>query len=400
MKITSIETIQLPEHPHLLWVQIHTDEGITGLGETFPRPDSSRRIIHDVCADIIIGRNPMEIERIYLDIFQAIHYHGFGGAEMRALSAIDLALWDIFGKVTNQPIYQLLGGKCRDEIPVYNTCVSHGKYKDREMFLENPGKLAEDLLKNDIKAMKIWPFDELSVATLGQSISNELLQKGVNIVKEIRNAVGNEMEIAMEGHACWNVPAAIKIARALDEYDLMWLEDMIPADHTDGLVQLRQATKTPICASERLFSRSQFHPLMEKKAADIIMPDITWTGGFTETRKIAVLASTYQLPIAPHNCGGPIMNLANAHLSAHIPNLFMCESVRSFYHTYFEKLVTQPIQVKKGMMQLPEGVGMGAELRPEILSRTDIIRERSEKSSGGSHWSAGDPWKDDLGDNF
>ncbi|WP_180994267.1 mandelate racemase/muconate lactonizing enzyme family protein [Bacillus sp. Marseille-P3661] len=400
MKITAIETIQVPEHPHLLWVQIHTDEGVTGLGETFPRPDSSRRIIHDVCADIMIGRNPLEIERIYNDIFQAIHYHGFAGAEMRALSAIDIALWDILGKVTNQPVYQLLGGKSREQIPVYNTCVSHGTYNDREMFLEQPGKLAEDLLKNGIKAMKIWPFDELSVPTQGQSISKDLLKQGVSVIKEIRAAVGDEIEIALEGHACWNVPAAIKIARAVEEYDLMWLEDMIPADYTDGLVQLRQSTTTPICASERLFSRFQFHPLMEKKAADIIMPDITWTGGLTETRKISILASTYQLPIAPHNCGGPIMNLANAHLCAHIPNLFICESVRSFYNTYFEKLVTQPIQVKNGNMQLPEGTGIGAELRPEILKRSDLIREVTEKSSGGAHWAAGDPWKDDLGNKF
>jgi galactonate dehydratase len=400
MKITAIETIQLPEHPHLLWVQIHTDEGVTGLGETFPRPSSSRRIIHDVCADILIGRDPLDIERLYHDVFQAVHYHGFAGAEMRALSAIDIALWDILGKVTNQPIYRLLGGKCREEIPVYNTCVSHGTYKDREMFLENPGLLAEDLLKNGIKAMKIWQFDDSSIPTLGQSISHEQLQKGVKIVREIREAVGNEMEIAIEGHACWNVPSAIKIARALEEYNIMWLEDMIAADNTDVLVQLRQSTSTPICASERLFSRFQFLPLMEKKAADIIMPDITWTGGLTETRKIAVLASTYQLPIAPHNCGGPIMNLANAHLCAHIPNLFICESVRSFYNTYFEKLVTQPIQIENGFMQLPVGVGIGAELRPEILSRGDIIREKTERTSGGSHWAAGDPWKDDLGDQF
>jgi galactonate dehydratase len=163
LKIISIETLQVPEHPHLLWVQIHTDQGVTGLGETFPRPSSSRRIIHDLFADMLIGRNPLEIEKIYTDIFQAIHYHGYAGAEMRALSAIDIALWDIFGKVTNQPIYQLLGGKCRDQIPVYNTCVSHGKYNDREMFLENPGKLAEDLLKDGIKAMKIWPRKDIIV---------------------------------------------------------------------------------------------------------------------------------------------------------------------------------------------------------------------------------------------
>ncbi|RSL33967.1 mandelate racemase/muconate lactonizing enzyme family protein [Salibacterium salarium] len=400
MKITAIETIQLPEHPQLLWVHIFTDEGVTGLGETFPRPSSAKRIIHDVFASMLIEKNPLDKEVIFEDLFQAIHYHGYGGAEMRALSAIDIALWDIFGKVTEQPIYRLLGGESRKEIPVYNTCVGHGAYKDREMFLENPGDLAESLLNEGIKAMKIWPFDELSVPTRGQSITTEALRKGRAVIHEIRERVGDDIDIALEGHACWNLPSAIKIAQSLEEYNLMWLEDMVKADHPKALSQLRKATTTPICGSERLFTRFQYLSLIEHQAVDIVMPDITWTGGFTETKRIADLASVHQLPIAPHNCGGPIMNLANAHLCINIPNLFISEVVRAFYHTYFENIVTQPIQVKNGFMQIPEGVGLGAELKPNVLKRNDIEKERSERGIGGDHWAAGDPWKDNLGDRF
>ncbi|MDQ0340062.1 L-alanine-DL-glutamate epimerase-like enolase superfamily enzyme [Caldalkalibacillus uzonensis] len=400
MKITAVETIQIPEHPHLLFVQIHTDEGITGLGETFPRPSSSVAVIHDVLTGLILGQNPFDIERLWRDMFQAINYHGYAGAELRALSAIDMALWDILGKASNLPVYRLLGGKCREEIPVYNTCVSHGPYQDHELFTENPEELAQSLLADGIRAMKIWHFDELSVKTGGQSISKEDLAYGVSIVERIRQAVGDKMEIAIEGHACWNLPSAIKIAKALEPYDVMWLEDLIPADNIGALRQLRNTTTSPICASERLFSRFQFLPLLQQEAVDIVMPDIAWVGGISEMKKIATLASAYQLPIAPHNCGGPIISLANAHICANIPNLFICESVRAFYNTYFKNIVTNPIQVKNGFMQIPEAPGIGAELLPELLKRDDLIRRVTKDSGVNTHWAVGDPWKDDLGNNF
>nr|WP_081841733.1 mandelate racemase/muconate lactonizing enzyme family protein [Alicyclobacillus macrosporangiidus] len=399
MRIRAIETIQLPEHPHHLFVQIHTDEGVSGLGETFPRPSSSAAVIHDVFAGMLLGKNPLEIERHWRDMFQAIHYHGFAGTEIRALSAIDMALWDILGKASNLPVYRLLGGKCRDEIPVYNTCVSHGPYRDHEWFTTRPEELALSLLADGIHGMKIWPFDELSVKTGGQSISKEDLAWGVQLVERIRKAVGDQMEIAIEGHCCWNLPAAIKIAHALEPYDVMWYEDLMPPDPIGSLKQLRDATTTPICASERLFTRFQFLPLLEQHAVDIVMPDIAWVGGISEMKKIATLASSYHLPIAPHNCGGPVINLANAHICANVPNLFICESVRAFYNTYFQDIVTHPIQMKNGCMQVPESPGLGAELLPELLKRDDLIRKVTTEAVN-THWTSGDPWKDDLGDRF
>lgn len=400
MRITKIETVIAPEHPHMMWVRVHTDAGITGLGETTPRTTSARRIIHDVLAGMLIGKNPLDIEGLWHDMFQALSYHGYAGSEMRAVSGIDIALWDIMGKAANLPIFRLLGGRSREAIPIYNTCVSHGVYNDREMFMEKPGELARSLLNAGIKAMKIWPFDELSIKTRGQSISFEDLERGVGIFKEIRDAVGHEIEIALEGHACWNLPSAIKIAKALEPFKPMWLEDMIPADNIAALAQLRQSTSIPICVSERLFTRYQFVPVLEQRAADIIMPDICWVGGISEIRKISALAAAYQLPIAPHNCGGPIQTMAYAHVCAHVPNLMILETVRGFYESYYDSIVTAVPRIENGFLSVEEGSGLGTELRADFLGRKDLSVEMTEGEPVFTPWTSGDPWKGDLGNKF
>lgn len=400
MKITQIETIIAPEHPHLMWVRIHTDEGIVGTGETTPRPTSARRIIHDTLAGMLLGRNPLDIEALWHEMFQAVNYHGYAGSEMRAISAVDIALWDILGKASNQPVYRLLGGRSRDAIPLYNTCVTHGMFTDRERFLEQPGRLASELLNDGFQGMKIWPFDEISVKSRGQSISLGDLEFGVHIIREIREAVAGEMEIALEGHACWNLPSAIRIARAVEPYNLMWLEDMIPADNTGALKQLRDSTSTPLCVSERLFTRHQFLPVMEQRAADIIMPDICWAGGISELMKIGTLASAYQLPVAPHNCGGPVQTAAYAHACTTLPNLMILESVRSFYHSYYEQLVDRIPRIEQGCLLVEDLPGLGICLSERLLQRTDLSREVSEGEPGGTPWTSGDPWKDDLGNQF
>ncbi|NEU30460.1 mandelate racemase/muconate lactonizing enzyme family protein [bacterium LRH843] len=400
MEITKIETIRAPEHPNLLWVRIHTDEGLIGLGETTPRVMGPETIIHDIFADILLGRNPLDIEQIWHDLYQSAHYHGYAGAEMRAISAIDMALWDILGKYTKQPLYRLLGGKCRDSIQVYNTCVSHGEYNDWELTMENPGILAESLLAEGITAMKIWPFDDFSVKTRGQSISNEDIKRGVSIIKEIRDTVGDQMEIALEGHACWNLPSAIRIAKAVEPYNMMWLEDLITSDNVGTLKELKNATTTPMCVSERLFSRFQYVPVLEQRAADIIMPDICWVGGISEIKKIATLASAYQLPIAPHNCGGPVQTFAYSHFSASTENVMIVETVRAFYKSYYDTLVTEQPVIKDGHLFVSEQPGIGTELSPKLLERSDLIRRESAAKKAAVGWTSGDPWKGGIGDNF
>ncbi|MBB6448676.1 L-alanine-DL-glutamate epimerase-like enolase superfamily enzyme [Geomicrobium halophilum] len=225
-------------------------------------------MIHSVCADLLMRGGPRNIEHIWFKLFRIFNHHGYAGTEMRALSAIDIALWDILGKISNLPVYRLLGGACRDEIKVYNTCVGYIDNDDRNKFMTEPEKLAEELLEKGIRVMKIWPFDELSADFQGQYIYPEMIKKGIEPFRKIRNHFGNEIELALEGHGRWNLPSAIRIAQELEELNLLWLEDMMPVTNVETIKQLKDAVNTPIGASERLFTRYQYQSLLNIYGAD------------------------------------------------------------------------------------------------------------------------------------
>jgi galactonate dehydratase len=393
MRVTALETIMDPAHPVVVWVRIHTDEGVTGLGETAGVPGAVVRAIHDLLADVIIGHEPTRIEDCWRRGFRAISYYGAGGAELRALSAIDFALWDLLGKVADLPLYALLGGPSRDTIPIYNTCGNYGEVRDRDAFLDNPTSLAHDLLAEGINMVKVWPFDDLAQRSGGQDITSLELDRGTECIAALREASDRRLEVALEGHGFWNLPSAIRIARAVEPHDPVWLEDLIHPDNIDALVTLRRATRVPLIASERLVTRYRFAELVKQGAADILMPDLAWSGGITEGVKIAALADAAQLPVAPHNCGGPLTHVVTAHYCAHIPNLLAMETIRAFYYGYFDEYVTELPLPDDGALPLPPGPGIGAELRPEVLERPDLIREVTTEAGSTTVAAAkGDPW--------
>ena len=378
MKITKIEMIYAEvgaliegEQVPCIWVRIHTDEGITGLGETYPLGEAERGVIRGRFASTLIGQNPLEIERLWQEMFNQIKWHGWAGAELRAISAIDIALWDICGKAAGQPIYQLLGGKSRDRVRTYNTCYDH-RYDFNNVENNEAGKLAKELLDSGIQAMKVWPFDGVANKNRGQFITNADIEIGLKPVQQIREAVGDDIEIALEFHGLWNVPSAIKIAHALEPYNVMWLEEMLPQDNMKAYATVADHVVQPLCISERLMTRYQFRELIELGIAQFIMPDICWCGGITEAQKIAVLADTYYLPIAPHNCGGPVLHAASIHLTLHLTNLFILESVRRHYLVQYDNLVTGSVPVEEGHLTAPEGSGLGIDLRPELLNAPGI----------------------------
>ena len=393
-RITAVETILDPRHPILTWVRLHTDSGLIGLGETFQSPRAVAELIHETLAKMLIGQDPTEIELLWHHMFKAVHYAGYAGAEMRAISALDIALWDLLGKLMNQPVYVLLGGACRRSIPTYNTCIGHPPIDDHKRFHADPAGLARELLSEGIRAMKIWPFDDQACPSLGQSISPEQLEYGVSRLRAIRDAVGDAIEVALEGHCCWNLPSAIRIAQAVEPYRPMWLEELMPPDTPAATRQLRESTCTPIVTSERLMTRFGFQPVLAAGAADILMLDVVWTGGFTESRKIAALAAGHQLPVAPHNPGGPVSHFVAAHFSASTYNLYIMESVRAFYRTWFNEVLTKNLVPIDGQFPLPEGPGLGTELREEFLSRPDLIRHVSRMEGGAlSGYASGDPFR-------
>jgi galactonate dehydratase len=374
VKITAIETLVYSTGVVVhagriawLWVRIHTDEGVVGLGETFPSGEAERAIVEKHLSRVLLGQDPRDIERLWQDMFLTINFPGWAGAEMRAISAVDIALWDLAGKAAGEPVWRMLGGKCRDRLRTYNTCYDHV-----HDFNVNAGELARDLLASGIRAMKIWPFDRAALRNRGQYLTREDMEEGMAPVRQIHEAVGDQMEVAIELHGYWNLPSAVKIARALEPYNIMWLEEMLPQDNAESYARLSSLVRQPLCLSERLMTRYQFRELLENGAPQFIMPDIAWCGGFTEARKIAALADTYYLPICPHNCGGPIQHAASIHLAAHVPNLFILESVRRHYLKEYVGLVNDPMPAHDGFIPVPETPGHGMELDPSIWDRDDV----------------------------
>jgi galactonate dehydratase len=372
MKITAIETIHLAKGIEVhagpiqwLWVRIHTDQGLVGLGETYPHPEAEKAVIHHSLAPILLGRDPLAIDRLWADMFQAISYSGWAGAEMRAISAVDIALWDLAGKAAGVPIYQLLGGASRQSIRTYNTCYDHID------FLTEPVRLARELLNDGIRAMKIWPFDKIAHETGGQYITADQMRRGLEPIRLIREACGDSIDIALEFHGYWNLPTAIQIAQAVKPFSPMWLEEMVPQDNLAAYQKLSETTTLPLCLSERLMTRYGFRELFENRAAGIIMPDICWCGGISEAKKIASMAETYFLPVAPHNCGGPVLHFASAHLAANVINLNILESVRRHYRHEYKGIVTRELVAVNGEIPLPPGPGLGVELDPSVAVRSD-----------------------------
>jgi galactonate dehydratase len=392
MKITAVETIALDEFPNVLWVQVHTDQGLVGLGETFYAVAPVIEHVHQTCAPYLLGRDPLRIEAISRNFLNT--YLGFNsvGVEMRAMSAIDIALWDIFGQATGQPIYQLLGGACHDRVRVYNTCAGYGyvrskpvqgtanfglpdkpggPYEDLLAFRTDAGALAESLLDMGISGMKIWPFDEAAEASNGTYISSADLKKALRPFEQIRKAVGERMDIHVEFHSLWSLPAAIRIAAALEPFDPFWFEDPIKMNNLDALADYARRTRVWVTASETLGTRWGFRELFQKQAASVCMLDVGWTGGLSEARKIAAMAEAHALPVAPHDCTGPVLLTASVHLAMHCPNTLVQEIVRAFYYDWYGKLVTELPPLENGYIRAPAGPGLGTRLQPGIAQRKD-----------------------------
>ncbi|MEM9624744.1 MAG: mandelate racemase/muconate lactonizing enzyme family protein [Pseudomonadota bacterium] len=400
MIITAIETIRLDEFPNLLWVQVHTDEGLTGLGETFFGPAAAEAYIHESAAPRLLGSDPLTIDRHSRTLLDG--YLGFSssGAEMRGLSAIDIALWDLFGQATGQPIHQLLGGLSREKIRTYNTCAGYryvrgdigqrtdnwglggaaGPYEDLDAFLNDAGTLAQSLLEQGITGMKIWPFDFAAEESGGLYMSSADLKKALEPFEKIRQAVGDRMDIMVELHSLWTPRPVKQIFRAVEPLDPFWFEDPIKMNNFDALAELAASTHVPICASETVATRPVFREMMAKQATGIVMLDLSWVGGISEAKKIATMAEAHHLPVAPHDCTGPVVFTASCHLSLNAPNALIQESVRAFYSGWYGELVTALPRIENGYIHPMDGPGLGTKLLPDIVKRKDAHVRRSDST--------------------
>jgi galactonate dehydratase len=398
MKITGFETIRLGEFPNLLWLHIHTDQGLIGLGETFFGARAVEAYIHETVAPLLLGKPAGQMDRHARTLQTG--YLGFSGSgvEMRAASAVDIALWDLHGQATGQPVYQCLGGLSHDRVRIYNTCAGYryiraeggqkpenwgtgggaGPYEDLDAFLHRADELAHSLLEQGITAMKIWPFDMAAEASEGRTISAADLDSALTPFRKIRDAVGGKMDIMAELHSLWTPLGAERVLRALADYDPFWVEDPIKMTNADVLASLRARTNVPICASETLATRRAFREYLQADAVDVVLLDLSWCGGIGEAKKIATLAEAWGRPVAPHDCTGPVVLTASVHLSLNCPNTLVQETVRAFTSGWYKEVMTALPDIRGGFVYPSTEPGLGVKLQPERLAAADCERRMSK----------------------
>jgi len=400
MKIIGVDTVRVAAFPNLLFVRVQTDEGFVGLGETFYGAEAVERHIHSIAAPKILGEDPARIEHISKLLEGYVGYAG-SGVETRARSAIDLALWDLLGQAAGQPVYNLLGGATRSEIPIYNTCagglyvnsaagqsvnnwgVREGLYEDLHAAIHRPAELAQELLDQGVTGMKIWPFDALAEASRGYDFSRREITEGLHRVASIREAVGMDMNVMIELHGLWDVPSASRLLRALEEFDPYWAEDPVRSDISGGLSRVAANTSIRIAAGETLGGLPAFDRLLAENGAGVITVDTTWSGGLSVARKVAALAEAKGIPVAPHDCTGPVALAACVHLSTAAPNVLVQETVRAAYAGWYGSLVEGGADVRGGVVSAPATPGLGIRLRDDLLNRegTTIVTSAAERSS-------------------
>jgi L-alanine-DL-glutamate epimerase-like enolase superfamily enzyme len=393
MKITAVDTLRLGEFPNLVWVRLHTDEGITGLGETFMGAQAVEAYIHETVAPKLLGQDPRQIEA---RLYSLRNYLGWSsaGVETRGNSAIDIALWDIFARAAGMPVCDALGGRSRDAIRTYNTCAGYkyvrdaraqavanwhvgatdGPYEDLDGFLNRADELAESLLEQGITGMKIWPFDIAAERTRGWDISADELRTALEPFRKIRRAVGDRMDIMVEFHSLWSLPMACRLAERLAEFDTYWHEDPFRLDNVADLGEYARHCKAWVCASETLTGTHAFREYLQTGAAGVAMLDLSWCGGLSEARKIAGMAEAWHVPVAPHDCTGPVVYAASCHFSLFAANALIQESVRAFYTGWYKELVTALPTVSNGQVSVDlTQPGLGLELLPGLDKRADAV---------------------------
>ena len=396
MRIERIETVRHEDFPNLLFVLVHGD-GLVGLGETFYAAEAVEAYIHSVAAPLLLGQDASRITALNRSLEGYVGYSG-SGIETRARSAVDIALWDLAGQRAGLPLHDLMGGRTRDSIRAYNTCAGtqyvrqegqatqnygrglDGRWEDLDRFLSDAGELAEELLSEGITGMKIWPFDAYAEMSHGTSITNEQMRAGLEPIRRIRETVGDQMDVMIELHGLWTVPAASSIVRALEPYAPYWVEDPVRADLPGGLAQLRGVASgigTMIAAGETVAGLAGYLPLVADKAIDVATVDTVWCGGLTHALRIAALAESYGLAVAPHDCTGPVALTAATHMSVSVPNALMQETVRASLRTWYQDFLTDLPPIKDGQISPPAGAGLGTALQPDIRTRTGVSTRAS-----------------------
>ena len=384
MKITRIDAVTFRKDLHtgggsggsdgaeFWWVRLHTDKGIVGTGETYPFANAEVGALKDH-ARRLMGRDPRDIDGVWRNLYFDSSMRNAGGAEMRVLSAINMAQLDILGQAAGLPLYRLLGGRTRPRVRGYNTTTDYWAINEMKMGRDTM-KIVQFLLDRGTTAMKIYPF-----TAPDNYLSNEALDRGMAWIREIREKAGNKMDIAVDCWGRFNLPSAQRIAKALEPYNILYLEDAMISSNAQAYAHLASETSVPICISETLASRYEYREFLELKACDVIMYDLTWCGGVSEAKRISDLADTYLIPTSPHTCGGPLLYICSAHVCTAIANFLIMESNYWKYAHQFPYFVNNVPAPKDGHVTPPELPGIGAEIKPELFRNGDAVVETVAK---------------------
>ncbi|MEM2875788.1 MAG: mandelate racemase/muconate lactonizing enzyme family protein, partial [Candidatus Bathyarchaeia archaeon] len=360
IKYYSVRGRHWPKFPWV-FVEVETDEGIKGFGEVLPYRSSGVIESLELIKKKLVGRDPTQIESLWEEMFRE-------GLATPAISGVEIALWDALGKSLNTPIHTLLGGRCRDRIAVYLDGFFRGaKYVEEEYVAR-----ALDAVNRGFRALKMDVDEPIpSGHSLNRTLTLKDLRYTVQMVRAVREAVGDDVQLAIDCHGAFNVNTAINLAKKLEPFNLMWIEDPVPHHNLRAMAKVARNTAIPVCTGELLSTRYEFRELFELQAAEIIMPDVARTGGILELKKISAAADTYYIPVAPHNMVGPLATMASVQVCACIPN-FLTLEFQDGDVPWRDSIVNVPVPIRDGEIEVPNGPGLGVSLNTQELEKYTV----------------------------
>lgn len=365
LKITKVEPFLLTGvrgYGPWLFVRVETADGIVGWGEgtNFPGVQPIATAVKNL-ASVVVGEQAWDIEKLWNKMYRFLYYNGMGGIVLAAISAIDIALYDIVGKKLGVPVAKLLGGNVHEKLRVYANGWTEGVTKTPE----NYARRTKELVAKGYTGCK---FDPFSSSPFSREVTQPELRLGASLVKAIREAGGPDYDIAIDVHGRWNTKSTLEIIRSLEPYRLFFYEEAVPPENVAAMVEVQRNTQVPLATGERIFGRHGFRELLEKQAVRIIQPDIARTGGITEFKKIAAMADTYYIPVAPHNPNGPICTIASMHACFSIPNFLILEFFEPD-EAVFKEIVVGGWRADTGAVYPINAPGLGINITNEFLAK-------------------------------
>lgn len=407
-RVSSIETLLHDDYPNLVHVRVHSDDGLTGLGETFFHREAVSEFVHWSIAPLMLGESASNVAAMWQRI--GVHsdgrqaYAGTTSVSSSATSAFDMAMWDLRAKTLGLPLHEALGGAVRDKIRLYNTCADAGhrppagtprqewhlhetwglggpqesRYADWTASVERPGELAKDLVREGWTAMKIFPFMRLGRMTRGLYITQGQLEENLEPFRAIRQAVGRDIDLCVDLANMWTLGPALQICAALEEFDLFWVEDVLRHSSIEAMAQLAGVVRTPIAGQDFRAGLQSYADMINAGGVAIVRMDLQWGGGVTEAVRIAGYANARSLGMVLHDGSGPVNWATAVHTCLHLPNAMILEAVRAYIADVYPTILEAVPEVVAGHALPLPGPGHGAELSSTYLEgtrrRTSTIR--------------------------